>query len=111
MMTIRHLNDLPDALALPTNGCSSPRPLIGACDAGHRNPAAKKYRESSAELPHTHEQSPSKRESFVNASAEHSAERVRYYLSIAGQPATAASNCPPPRLPVPLPRGYLPGVV
>jgi hypothetical protein len=50
------------------------------------------------------------RECIVNAGAEHSAERVRYYLSISAQPYTAAA-IPPPRFPVKLPHGYLPGVV
>jgi len=50
MMTIRHLDDLPNIFDLPTIGGSSPRPVTGACDAGQDNPVTPNYRWASGLL-------------------------------------------------------------
>ena len=108
-----HHTDLLDDSVMPTTG-GNPGPENGACSARGHKPVTQNYLRASEELLRAHIQSQSHRECSVNASAEHSAERVRYYLSIAGQPNTVATECRPiprPRFPVPLPPGYLPGVV
>jgi hypothetical protein len=109
----RHGPYLLDDSVMPTTG-GNPGPENGACSARGHKPVTQNYLRASEELLRAHIQSQSQRECSVNASAEHSAERVRYYLSIAGQPNTVATDCHPipgPRFPVPLPPGYLPGVV
>ena len=91
MMTIRHLNDLPDVLTLPTTGGSSPRPLIGACDAGHRNSVTLNYRWASGLL----------RDFAVNRAGT----TVTHYASGNVSEATTGNPLPAKR------KSYVPGVV
>lgn len=46
----RHDNHLPSVFDLPTIGGSDPRPVTGACDAGHHNSVTLNYRWASGLL-------------------------------------------------------------